>query len=198
MSCLFWTQCYLTEGGGGNVLAVAMNNTNRDSLSRNINRSAFVCTRTWKFVLCFTADAGDVKTKSKVWESVVGVCCMRCIRIHWAEVCTLLLIRRRLDATLSPEYCSANVRTSFCYLRRRRRLCFSSVCLSVCPLDYSQTFRRGRAWLKDQVIQFWWRSVSGFGSGSPKSEIRILWIGGGLCSLSIHFLFHFIVLVAVM
>jgi len=31
----------------------------------------------------------------------------------------------------------------------------------------------------------WWRSGSRFGSGSPKSEIRILRIGGGLCSLSI-------------
>jgi len=69
---------------------------------------------------------------------------------------------------------------------------FGSVCLSVCPSDYSQTceqiltkfFARGRAWLKDQVIQFWWRSGSRFGSVSPKSEIRILWIGGGLCSLS--------------
>jgi len=35
------------------------------------------------------------------------------------------------------------------------------------------------------VIQFWWRSGSRFGSGSPKSEIRILRIGGGLWSLSI-------------
>ena len=35
------------------------------------------------------------------------------------------------------------------------------------------------------MIQFWWRSGSRFGSGSPKSEIRILRIGGGLCSLSI-------------
>ena len=85
------------------------------------------------------------------------------------------------------------------YLRRRRRLCFRCglfVCLSVCPSDYSQTCERiltnffwsGRAWLKDQVIQFWWRSGSCFGSGSPKSEIRILRIGGGLCSLSIAFL----------
>ena len=69
---------------------------------------------------------------------------------------------------------------------------FGSVCLSVCPSDHSQTceriltefFWRGRAWLKDQVIQFWWRSGSRFGSGSPMSEIRILRIGGGLCSLS--------------
>ena len=67
------------------------------------------------------------------------------------------------------------------------------VCLSVCPSDYSQICERiltkffggvYRAWLKDQVIQFWWRSGSRFGSGSPKSEIRILRIGGGLCSLS--------------
>jgi len=35
------------------------------------------------------------------------------------------------------------------------------------------------------VIQFWWQSGSRFGSGSPKSEIRILRIGGGLWSLSI-------------
>ena len=51
---------------------------------------------------------------------------------------------------------------------------FKSVCLSVC--------------LFDQVIQFWWRSGSHFGSGSAKSEIRILRIavfGGSLCSLSI-------------
>jgi len=50
--------------------------------------------------------------------------------------------------------------------------------------DFDEIFWRGRAWLKDQVIQFWWRSGSRFGSGSPKSEIRILRIGGGLCSLS--------------
>ena len=71
-----------------------------------------------------------------------------------------------------------------------------SVRLSVCPSDCSQTceriltkfFWRGRAWLKDQVIQFWWRSGSRFGCGSPKSEIRILRIGGR-CALSVHFLF---------
>jgi len=50
--------------------------------------------------------------------------------------------------------------------------------------DFDEIFWRGRAWLKDQVIQCWWRSGSRFGSGSPKSEIRILRIGGGLCSLS--------------
>jgi len=51
--------------------------------------------------------------------------------------------------------------------------------------DFDEIFWRGRAWLKDQVIQFWWRSGSRFGSGSPKSEIRILRIGRGLCCLSI-------------
>jgi len=35
-----------------------------------------------------------------------------------------------------------------------------------------------------QVIQFWWRSGSRFGSGSPKFEIRMLRIGGGLFSVS--------------
>jgi len=69
-----------------------------------------------------------------------------------------------------------------------------SVCLSVGLLanlwtDFDEIFCRGRAWPKDQVIQFWWRSGSRFGSGSPKSEIQILRIGGGLCSLSIAFLF---------
>ena len=57
-----------------------------------------------------------------------------------------------------------------------------SVCLSVRRItrnlwtDFDEISCRGRAWLKDQVIQFWWRSGSRFGSGSPKSEIRILWI----------------------
>ena len=76
-----------------------------------------------------------------------------------------------------------------------------SVCLFVClsvrllanlRTDFDEIFWRSRAWLKDQVIQFWWRSGSRFGSGSPKSEIRILQIGGGLCSLSIDFLFYII------
>ena len=40
--------------------------------------------------------------------------------------------------------------------------------------DFDEIVYRGRAWLKDQVIQFWWRSGSRFGSGCPKSEIRIL------------------------
>ena len=78
---------------------------------------------------------------------------------------------------------------------RRRRLCFwfgLFVCLSVGLLanlwtDFDEIF--WRVGLKDQVIQFWWRSGSRFGSGSPKSEIRILRIGGGLCSMSIAFLF---------
>jgi len=83
------------------------------------------------------------------------------------------------------------------YLRRRRRFCFwfrLFVCLSVCLSvrritrklvnGFWRNFWRGRAWRKDQVIQFWWWSGSRFGSGSPKSEIRILRIGGGLCSLS--------------
>ena len=85
------------------------------------------------------------------------------------------------------------------YLHRRRRLCFwfgLFVCLSVGLLanlwtDFDDIFWRGRAWLKDQVIQFWWRSGSRFGSGSPKSEIRILRIGGGLCSLSAFLVYVF-------
>jgi len=65
-----------------------------------------------------------------------------------------------------------------------------SVCLSVRRITrklvngFWRNFLRGRAWLKDQVKQFWWRSGSRFRSGSPKSEIRIVQIGGGLCSLS--------------
>jgi len=68
-----------------------------------------------------------------------------------------------------------------------------SVCLFVCLsigllanllTDFDEIFWRGRAWLKDLVIQFWWRSGSHFGSVNPKSEIRIIRIGGGLCSLS--------------
>ena len=90
-----------------------------------------------------------------------------------------------------------------CYLRWRRRLCFRCglfVCLFVCLsvgllanlwTDFDEIFWSGRAWLKDQVIQFWWRSGSRFGSGSPKSEIRILRIGGGLCCLSISSYFWF-------
>ena len=83
-----------------------------------------------------------------------------------------------------------------------------SVCLFVCLsvgllanlwTDFDEIFWTGRAWLRDQVIQFWWRSGSRFGSGSPKSEIRILRIGGGLCSLSAssfhysHYIFWYFV-----
>ena len=50
--------------------------------------------------------------------------------------------------------------------------------------DFDEILWRGRAWLKDQVIQFWWRSGSRFGSGSPMSEIRIIRIGKGLFSVS--------------
>jgi len=82
-------------------------------------------------------------------------------------------------------------------LLKKEVVFFGSVCLSVCLFvclsvgllanlwtDFDEIFWRGRAWLKDQVLQFWWRSGSRFESGSPKSEIRILRIGGGLCSLS--------------
>jgi len=61
-----------------------------------------------------------------------------------------------------------------------------SVCLSVCPSDNWKklwtdfdeiSYRgRGRAWPKDQRVQFWWRSGSPSGSRSPKSDIRIHWI----------------------
>jgi len=54
-----------------------------------------------------------------------------------------------------------------------------SVCLSVCPLDKLKSCERiltkflgGRAWPRDQWVQFWWRS----GSSSPKSKIGIHWI----------------------
>ena len=56
---------------------------------------------------------------------------------------------------------------------------FTSVCLSVCPsdnwkvgTDFAEISWRGRAWPKNQWVQFWWRSRS----RSPKSEIRIHWI----------------------
>jgi len=86
---------------------------------------------------------------------------------------------------------------------------FSSVCMSVCLFvclsvellanlwtDFDEIFCRGRAWLKDQVIQFWWRSGSHFGFGSPKSEIRILRIGRGLCSLSTSSYFMYLFLLS--
>jgi len=67
-----------------------------------------------------------------------------------------------------------------------RSVCLS-VCLSVSRITrklvngFWRNFWRGR----DQVIQFWLWSGSCFGSGSPKSEIQIPRIGGGLCCLSI-------------
>jgi len=87
----------------------------------------------------------------------------------------------------------------------RRRLCFRCglfVCLFVCLsvgllanlwTDFDEILWRGRAWLRDQVIQFWWRSGSRFGSGSPKSEIRIIRIGGGLFSVSAFLLVYGII-----
>jgi len=91
-----------------------------------------------------------------------------------------------LECAAHPTYTLTDSRPY--YLRRRRRLCFRCglfVCLSVCLFvclsvgllanlwtDFDEIFWRGRAWLKD------------FGSGSPKSEIRILLIGGGLFSVS--------------
>jgi len=66
-----------------------------------------------------------------------------------------------------------------------------SVCLficlfvmSVCPSDnwksceriFDEISWRGRAWPRDQLVPFWWRSGSLSGSRSPNSEIRIHWI----------------------
>jgi len=42
--------------------------------------------------------------------------------------------------------------------------------------DFDEISWRGRAWPRDQRVQFWWRSGSPSGSRSPKSEIRIHWI----------------------
>jgi len=73
---------------------------------------------------------------------------------------------------------------------------FGAVCLSVCLsvrllanlwTDFDEIFWRGRAWLKDQEIQFWWRSAdpdhaSDPGVQSPKSgssrsaEVCSLWV----------------------
>jgi len=90
--------------------------------------------------------------------------------------------------------------TSLPPLKKEVMFLVRSVCLFVCLFlclsvgllanlwtDFDEIFCRGRAWLKNQVIQFWWQSGSRFGSGSPKSEIRILRIamfGRGLFSLS--------------
>jgi len=71
------------------------------------------------------------------------------------------------------------------YLRRRRRLCVYFglfVCLSVRRITekvvngFWRNFLEGRAWPRDQVVKFWWRSGSPSGSRSPKSKIRIHWI----------------------
>ena len=82
-----------------------------------------------------------------------------------------LFVRHFLLLTLITVITSAN----------RRRLCFRCglfVCLFVSlsigllgnlGMDFDEIFCRGRAWLKDQVIQFLWRSRSRFRSGSPKS-----------------------------
>ena len=67
-------------------------------------------------------------------------------------------------------------------------LSFGSVCLYVCLsvrritekvllwTDFDEISWRGRAWPRDQRIQFWWRSRSLSGSRSPKTEICIHWI----------------------
>ena len=131
------------------------------------------------------------------YQNCSVLCCVRqlCTLIY-AHTWAVLTVGWSLDVVLRFS------------LPRRRRLCFwfgLFVCLSVCLFvclsvgllanlwtDFDEIFWRGRAWLKDQVIQFWWRSGSRFRSGSPKSEIRILRIGRGLCSLSIAFLFVFV------
>jgi len=62
---------------------------------------------------------------------------------------------------------------------------FTSVCLSVHWIteklkklwtDFDEISWTGRAWLRDQWVQFWWRSGSLSGSRNPKSKIRIQWI----------------------
>jgi len=69
---------------------------------------------------------------------------------------------------------------------------FDVVCLSVCLsvgllanlwTDFDEIFWRGRAWLKNEVIQFWWPDhASDPGVQSPKSgssgsvEVCALWV----------------------
>jgi len=52
----------------------------------------------------------------------------------------------------------ATIKRRYIYLRRRRRLCFlfglSVGLLANLWTDFDEIFWRGRAWLKDQVIQF--------------------------------------------
>jgi len=43
-------------------------------------------------------------------------------------------------------------------------------------MDFDEISWSGRAWPRDQWVQFFWRSRSLSGSRSPKSEIRIQWI----------------------
>jgi len=66
--------------------------------------------------------------------------------------------------------------------RATHSLCFYfglSVCLSVRRITekvvngFWRNFLEGRAWSRDQWVQFWWRSGSSSGSRSPKSQIRI-------------------------
>jgi len=115
---------------------------------------------------------------------------------------TCRLKAKRTEITIPPSLPMDRGMTLLPPPKKEVMFLVRSVCLSVCLIvclsvglltnlwtDFDEIFWRGRAWIKDQVIQFWWRSGSRFGSGSPKSEIWILWIGGGLCSLSISFLF---------
>ena len=96
-------------------------------------------------------------------------------------------------------------RTNYLCRIRRLRLWFGlfvclSVCLSVCLFvclsvgllanlwtDFDEIFWRDSAWFKDQVIQFWCRSGSRFGSGvqSPKSGS---FGSAEVCALRVHFL----------
>jgi len=72
-----------------------------------------------------------------------------------------------------------------------------SVCLSVCSCvclsvrwiienlwtDFDEISWRGRAWPKDQWVQFWWRSGSPSGSRSPKSGFTGFWRSAEVCTL---------------
>jgi len=77
---------------------------------------------------------------------------------------------------------------------------FSSVCLSFCLsvllkklwMDFDEIFWRGRAWPKEQWVQFWWWSGSLSGSRSPKSGFTGFWRSAeGLCSLSTSSFLYF-------
>jgi len=64
---------------------------------------------------------------------------------------------------------------------------FSSVCLSVCLHVCRITEKvvkiswRGRAWPKEQWVQFWWWSRSPSGSRSPKSGFTGFWRSAEVC-----------------